>query len=207
MGFIRSRFLDDKAGVAAMLAAIKAIAVSGGAPTQRIYFHFSNYEEVGHGASAGVPGQVTELVAVDMAAVGEGQASDEFHATICVKDNGGPYHHGLSQKLRPGGQKQYPLQGRHLSLLCFRWRSLLARGRRRGRSVDRSRSRCFTQLRAHTYKGIASDSQMAASLPADGMTARPPQLTTSYYALLFLGISNNDFNIWSRTKQFGTPMD
>ena len=100
MGFIRSRFLDDKAGVAAMLAAIKAIAVSGGAPTQRIYFHFSNYEEVGHGASAGVPGQVTELVAVDMAAVGEGQASDEFHATICVKDNGGPYHHGLSQKFR-----------------------------------------------------------------------------------------------------------
>jgi putative aminopeptidase FrvX len=41
-----------------------------------------------------------ELVAVDMAAVGEGQNSDEFHATLCVKDSGGPYHHGLSQKLR-----------------------------------------------------------------------------------------------------------
>jgi putative aminopeptidase FrvX len=35
-----------------------------------------------------------------MAAVGEGQTSDEFHATICVKDSGGPYHYGLSQKLR-----------------------------------------------------------------------------------------------------------
>jgi putative aminopeptidase FrvX len=35
-----------------------------------------------------------------MAAVGEGQDSDEFHATLCVKDSGGPYHHGLSQRLR-----------------------------------------------------------------------------------------------------------
>jgi putative aminopeptidase FrvX len=43
---------------------------------------------------------VVELVAVDMAAVGEGQTSDEFHSTLCVKDSGGPYHHGLSQKLR-----------------------------------------------------------------------------------------------------------
>jgi putative aminopeptidase FrvX len=43
---------------------------------------------------------VTQLVTVDMAAVGEGQTSDEFHATLCVKDSGGPYHHGLSQRLR-----------------------------------------------------------------------------------------------------------
>jgi putative aminopeptidase FrvX len=35
-----------------------------------------------------------------MAAMGEGQASDEFHATLCVKDSGGPYHNGLSNKLR-----------------------------------------------------------------------------------------------------------
>jgi putative aminopeptidase FrvX len=35
-----------------------------------------------------------------MAAVGEGQTSDEFHATLCVKDSRGPYHHGLSNKLR-----------------------------------------------------------------------------------------------------------
>jgi putative aminopeptidase FrvX len=35
-----------------------------------------------------------------MAAVGDGQNSDEFHASLCVKDAGGPYHHGLSQRLR-----------------------------------------------------------------------------------------------------------
>ena len=60
----------------------------------------SNFEEVGHGASAGIPPEVCELVAVDMAAVGAGQASDEYHATICLKDSGGPYHHGLSNHLR-----------------------------------------------------------------------------------------------------------
>jgi putative aminopeptidase FrvX len=35
-----------------------------------------------------------------MAAVGSGQNSDEFHTTLCVKDSGGPYHYGLSQRLR-----------------------------------------------------------------------------------------------------------
>jgi putative aminopeptidase FrvX len=99
-GFVRSRFLDDKACVANLIAAIKALAEAGLAPAQTTYFHFSNYEEVGHGASAGIPAEVQELVVVDMAAVGAGQESDEYHATLCVKDSGGPYHHGLSQKLR-----------------------------------------------------------------------------------------------------------
>ncbi|MCG2784613.1 MAG: M42 family metallopeptidase [Anaerolineae bacterium] len=99
-GFVRSRFLDDKACVANLVAAIKALADAGLTPAQTTYFHFSNYEEVGHGASAGIPADVHELVTVDMAAVGDGQESDEFHATLCVKDSGGPYHHGLSQKLR-----------------------------------------------------------------------------------------------------------
>jgi putative aminopeptidase FrvX len=99
-GFIRSRHLDDKACVAALLAAIKALSDAGLAPAQTVYFHISNYEEVGHGAAAGIPSDVQELVVVDMAAVGEGQESDEFHTTLCLKDSGGPYHHGLSNKLR-----------------------------------------------------------------------------------------------------------
>ena len=65
-----------------------------------LFRSFSNYEEVGHGAAAGIPPEVHELVAVDMAAVGPGQESDEFSVTICIKDSGGPYHHGLSNKLR-----------------------------------------------------------------------------------------------------------
>ena len=99
-GFVRSRHLDDKACVACLVAAIKALHDAGMKPAQMTHFHISNYEEVGHGAAAGIPADVTELVSVDMAAVGEGQTSNEFLATLCVKDSGGPYHHGLSQKLR-----------------------------------------------------------------------------------------------------------
>jgi putative aminopeptidase FrvX len=99
-GFIRSRHLDDKACVACLVAAIQALHAAGLQPAQKTCFHFSNYEEVGHGAAAGIPEDAVELISVDMAAVGEGQASDEFHATLCVKDSGGPYHHGLSQRLR-----------------------------------------------------------------------------------------------------------
>lgn len=99
-GFVRSRHLDDKACVACLLAAVKAMTDAGLQPKQRTHLLISNYEEVGHGASTGFPDDLAELVAVDMAAVGSGQTSDEFHATLCVKDSGGPYHHGLSQKLR-----------------------------------------------------------------------------------------------------------
>jgi len=99
-GFVRSRHLDDKACMACLVAAVKTLQDAGLKPTQTTYLHISNYEEVGHGAAAGIPAEVTELICVDMAAVGEGQASDEFHTTLCVKDSGGPYHHGLSQKLR-----------------------------------------------------------------------------------------------------------
>src|SRR5262245_49305575 len=48
-GFIRSRFLDDKACVANLVAAIKSMAESGQSPARSAYFHISNYEEVGHG--------------------------------------------------------------------------------------------------------------------------------------------------------------
>ena len=99
-GFVRSRHLDDKACVACLVAAVKTLHDAGLKPAQTTYLHISNYEEVGHGAAAGIPAEVTELISVDMAAVGEGQTSDEFHTTLCVKDSGGPYHHEMSQKLR-----------------------------------------------------------------------------------------------------------
>jgi putative aminopeptidase FrvX len=99
-GFIRSRHLDDKACVANILAAVKALNDVGQQPKQTTYLHISNYEEVGHGAAAGIPPEVVELISVDMAAVGSGQTSDEYHATLCVKDSGGPYHYELNRRLR-----------------------------------------------------------------------------------------------------------
>ena len=108
-GFVRSRFLDDKACVANIISAIKALVDAGQSPTRTVYFHISNYEEVGHGASAGIPAEVAELLTVDMAVVGKGQESDEFHATLCIKDGGGVYHHGLNNKLRAlAGQHSIP---------------------------------------------------------------------------------------------------
>jgi len=104
-GFIRSRFLDDKACVANVVAAIKSMAEAGLTPARTVYFHISNYEEVGHGAAAGIPSEVAELVTVDMAVVGEGQESDEFNATLCIKDGGGVYHEGLNKKMRSLAEK------------------------------------------------------------------------------------------------------
>ena len=104
-GFIRSRHLDDKACVAVLVAAVKALVDAGLKPARTTTLLISNYEEVGHGAAAGIPADVEELLVVDMAAVGEGQNSDEFHASLCVKDSGGPYHHGLSDRLRTLAEK------------------------------------------------------------------------------------------------------
>jgi putative aminopeptidase FrvX len=99
-GFLRSRHLDDKAGVACILAAVKAVLDAGLRPAHPFHLLVSNYEEVGHGASVGIPAEVEELVCVDMAAVGDGQTSDEYHATLCVKDTSGPYSYPLSQRMR-----------------------------------------------------------------------------------------------------------
>jgi putative aminopeptidase FrvX len=97
-GFVKSRFLDDKASAAALLAAAREVA-RGPAPHFTTYLHFSVYEEVGQGAPAGLPDDVDEIVAVDMAAVGAGQASREHLVTICAKDSGGPYDFGLRKRL------------------------------------------------------------------------------------------------------------
>jgi len=99
-GFIRSRHLDDKACVGCMVAAAKALMDAGLMPSRRTTLFVSNFEEVGHGASSGLPSDLAELVTLDMAAVGEGQASTEFHTTICAKDAGGPYHIELTRRLR-----------------------------------------------------------------------------------------------------------
>lgn len=98
-GFIRSRHLDDKASVATIYGAIRALTESGLQPKQRTTIFISNYEEVGHGAATGFPEDLVELVVVDMAVVAPKQESDEYSVTICAKDSGGPYHLGLRRRL------------------------------------------------------------------------------------------------------------
>jgi putative aminopeptidase FrvX len=98
-GFIKSRHLDDKACVAILLGVARALKQSGDRPVAPSALFISNFEEVGHGSSAGLPEGTVELIAVDMAAVGTGQTSDEFATTVCVKDSSGPYDFELSRRL------------------------------------------------------------------------------------------------------------
>lgn len=98
-GFFRSRFLDDKACVACLLAALKALKTAGVTPSQHTYFLFSVHEEVGHGGIDGLPADLNELLVMDMACIGEGLTGSEYHCTLCVKDGGGPYSRELSNKV------------------------------------------------------------------------------------------------------------
>lgn len=97
-GFVKSRFLDDKACAAVMIELIKEYAVSGSKPN--VGFYFSNYEEVGHGSCVGIPDSAKELLVLDMAVIGEGCAGKEDKLSICVKDSSGPYDFTVTNRLR-----------------------------------------------------------------------------------------------------------
>ena len=97
-GFIKSRHLDDKACIAAMMGLAKYL-VENIKPKNTINFFISNYEEIGHGSSY-IPENTVEFFAVDMAAPGVGQESDERAVTICAMDSSTPYDLGMRNKLR-----------------------------------------------------------------------------------------------------------
>ncbi len=98
-GYIRSRHLDDKAGIATMFGALLALQEAGLQPQQDTVIHISNYEEVGHGAATGFPDNLHDLISIDMAVVAPNQTSHEHAVTICAKDSAGPYHLGLRREL------------------------------------------------------------------------------------------------------------
>lgn len=97
-GYIKSRFLDDKAGSACLLTALKAMKVEGLTPEYDVDFYFTNYEEVGHGAAT-VGFDADELLAVDMGCVGADLACKETQVSVCVKDGHGPYDYELVERL------------------------------------------------------------------------------------------------------------
>jgi putative aminopeptidase FrvX len=99
-GFIRSRFLDDKACVACLVGAVKSLMEGGVTPAQSTTLLISNFEEVGHGGMDGLPDDLSELVVLDMGCIGDGLQGDEFHCSVCVKDSASPYSKNLTDKLR-----------------------------------------------------------------------------------------------------------
>lgn len=99
-GFVKGRHLDNKASVAIALAFTRAAVLAGARPPGDVHVFVSNYEEVGHGAAGGIPADTEELLCLDMAAVGRGQASREDAVTLCVKDSSGPYDPDMNRELR-----------------------------------------------------------------------------------------------------------
>lgn len=98
-GFINARHLDDKAGVAGLLALIHALRAGGVEPEMDSHFIFTVFEEVGSGASEVICGDIAEMVVLDHAPVAEDQHADLFGVTVCMMDQSGPFDYHLSRKL------------------------------------------------------------------------------------------------------------
>ena len=98
-GFIVSRHLDDKAGVAVMMAAAEALTREGIKPPVDTYFIFTIAEEVGHGASSVLAPNIASMITIDNGTTAPGQNSAEFGATIAMADQVGPFNRRLTQKL------------------------------------------------------------------------------------------------------------
>ena len=98
-GYIVSRHLDNKSAVATLLAAAAQIAAAGRALERDVHLLFTVSEEVGTGASGMVDPAVRDLIAIDIATVGAGQASAEHELTVALGDQSGPFHRGLSRQI------------------------------------------------------------------------------------------------------------
>lgn len=97
-GFIKTRYIDDKAGVACCLNAVKYLNEHNLKPKYRTILAFPHYEEIGHGG-AYVPAEVSEFVAVDIGLIGPDYDGNEFAVSICAKDFATPYDYELTTRL------------------------------------------------------------------------------------------------------------
>lgn len=97
-GYIKSRHLDDKAGVATIMGALHYIKDNNIKLPRMTKFMFSTYEEVGHGSSY-IPEGIDTLLAIDMGAIGDDLTCTEKDVSICVKDSSGPYDYNMVGEL------------------------------------------------------------------------------------------------------------
>ena len=117
-GFINSRHLDDKAGVATVLAAARAVRKENVTLPIDCHLLFTLSEEVGVGASAVLAGDVAELVSVDNGTIAPGQNTSPYGVTIAMQDSSGPVR--LAPDARPARarrQLQHRAYARRVPLL------------------------------------------------------------------------------------------
>ncbi len=96
-GFIKSRFLDDKAGVAILLTVLKYLKENN-IIKDNLIIYFIGYEEVGHGASY-ISSKIDEFLTIDMGCVGLDLSGSIYKTSICCKDSSGPYDYEMTKKL------------------------------------------------------------------------------------------------------------
>ena len=97
-GYIKSRFLDDKASSGVLLGIAKYVSEHPGCLKRNVQLFFTTFEEIGHGAS-GIPEEIEDLLAVDMGCVGDHLACTEKQVSICAKDSSGAYHFEMTNEL------------------------------------------------------------------------------------------------------------
>ena len=98
-GYIVSRHLDDKAGCAVSLAALRALIEGQVETPVDIHFIFTITEEVGSGASAVLLDNVVAMVSIDNGTTAPTQNSSEFGVTVAMADQVGPFDYHLTRKL------------------------------------------------------------------------------------------------------------
>ena len=98
-GYIKSRFLDDKASAVLLLALAKAVAEGEIKLNCHVYLYFTVYEEVGHGCCSGLPADLDECLSVDMGCIGGDLTCTELDVSICAQDAFGPYDYEMTSKL------------------------------------------------------------------------------------------------------------
>ncbi len=103
-GYIKSRFLDNKAGCYVLFELARRIKESGQEVPVEIFF--SNYEEVGHGGTCGYSSSIEELLVIDMGVLGDPCEGNEVSCSICAKDSTGPYDYAFRKKLTELAEKQ-----------------------------------------------------------------------------------------------------
>lgn len=104
-GYIKSRFLDDKLSVGAILGFAKLLREENIIPERKIYLHVTVFEEVGHGAAAVPFDGISEVLSVDMGCIGDGLDCTEKQVSICAKDSGGPYNYSMTTRLIEAAEK------------------------------------------------------------------------------------------------------
>jgi putative aminopeptidase FrvX len=96
-GFIKSRYLDNKAGCLVLFEIARCAKESG--KTYPVELFFSNYEEVGHGATGGYANTIKDMLVIDMGVVGSNVEGVEEACSICAKDSSGPYDYNFRKTL------------------------------------------------------------------------------------------------------------